>query len=67
MAQRKPEENVTLDQVLKLVEKLTPEEQSKLRQSLEDQEDIRIADERMANPGKTWSHEEIKQELGLAD
>lgn len=30
MAQRKPEEKNTLDQVLKLVDQLTPEEQDKL-------------------------------------
>ena len=30
MAQRKPEERTTLDQVLKLADQLTPEEQDKL-------------------------------------
>jgi len=68
MAQRKPEDKVTVEQILKLVDELTPEEQSELRRAFfEDQEDIRIALERLANPGKTWSHEEVRQELGLAD
>jgi hypothetical protein len=34
MAQRKPEEKVTVDQVLKLVDQLSPEEQGKLRHKL---------------------------------
>lgn len=34
MAQPIPEEKVTLDQVLKLVDKLTPEEQEQLRDDL---------------------------------
>lgn len=63
-----PEEKITVEQVLRLVEQLTPEEQAELRQAFfEDQEDIRIALERLANPGKVWSHEEIKREVGLAD
>jgi hypothetical protein len=36
MAQRKPDENVTLDQVLKLVEFLTPADRSTLRSKLDD-------------------------------
>ncbi|HEY9867576.1 MAG TPA: hypothetical protein V6D08_00090 [Candidatus Obscuribacterales bacterium] len=68
MAQRKPERKVSIEEILRLVEQLTPEEQSELRRAFfEDQEDIRIALERLANPDKTWSHEEMKQELGLAD
>lgn len=68
MAQPKPEGKVTVEQVLKLVDQLTPEEQSELRQAFfEDQEDIRIALERLASPGKIWSHEEIKREVGLED
>lgn len=68
MAQPRPDEKVTVEQILKLVEQLTPEEQSELRRAFfEDQEDIRIALERLANPGKIWSHQEIKRELGLAD
>lgn len=31
MAQRKPEEQITLEQVLKLVEKLSPDDQEQLR------------------------------------
>lgn len=68
MAQRKPDEKVTLETVLKLVDQLSPEEQAELRRTFfEDQEDIRIALERLANPGKIWSHEEVKRELGLDD
>lgn len=67
MAQRKPEEKVTLDQVLQLVDKLTPEEQEQLRQVfLEDEEDIRICLERLKDP-HTISHEELKKQIGLAD
>lgn len=36
MAQRKPEEKVTVDQVLKLVNQLSPEEQGTLRHKLDD-------------------------------
>ena len=68
MAQRKPEQKITLDQVLKLVEKLSPEEQSKLRQAfLEDEEDIRISLERLKQPEKWWTQEELEQELDLAN
>lgn len=68
MAQRKSEEKITLDQVLKLVEKLTPEEQSKLRQAfLEDEEDIRISLERLKQPEKWWTQEELEQGLDLAN
>jgi hypothetical protein len=35
MAQRKPEEEVTVDQVLKLVDKLSPEDQEQLRLKLD--------------------------------
>jgi len=66
MAMRKPEEKVTVQQVLKLVEQLTFEEQAELRRVFfEDQEDIRIALERLANPGKTWSLEELEQGVDL--
>ncbi|MEZ4536971.1 MAG: hypothetical protein R3D26_18540 [Cyanobacteriota/Melainabacteria group bacterium] len=34
MAQPQPEERITLDQVLKLVDKLSPEEQEQLRKKL---------------------------------
>ena len=36
MAQRKPEEKVTVDQVLKLVDQLSAEEQGKLRHKLDE-------------------------------
>jgi len=36
MAQRKPEEKVTLNQVLKLVDQLTAEERNELRRQLDD-------------------------------
>jgi hypothetical protein len=36
MAQRKPEERTTLDQVLKLVDQLSPREQGKLRRKLDE-------------------------------
>lgn len=36
MAQRKPEEKVTVDQVLKLVDQLSPEEQGKLRRKIDE-------------------------------
>ncbi|MBI4533003.1 MAG: hypothetical protein HY711_03570 [Candidatus Melainabacteria bacterium] len=35
MAQRKPEQQVTLDQVLKLVDRLSPDEQEQLRLKLD--------------------------------
>ena len=56
----------SLNQVLKLVNQLTPKEQEELRQSfLEDQEDIRICRERLKNP-KTISHQELKKKVGMA-
>jgi hypothetical protein len=36
MAQRKPDEKVTVDQVLKLVDQLSPEDQGKLRHKLDE-------------------------------
>jgi hypothetical protein len=36
MAQRKPKEKVTVDQVLNLVDQLSPEEQGKLRHKLDE-------------------------------
>lgn len=50
MAQRKPEEHAELEQVLKLAEKLTPEDRERLRYQL----DLQAADEK-------W--EQLKQEL----
>ncbi|CAK0759267.1 Ribbon-helix-helix protein, CopG family [Azospirillaceae bacterium] len=32
---------------------------------VEDQEDIRLAEEVMKNPGRIWTMEEVEQELGL--
>jgi|GEM_PF-1691427 len=60
-------EKVTVDQVLRLVDQLSPEEQARVRSALlEDQEDIRVALERLAQPGKRWSLEELEKELDLA-
>jgi hypothetical protein len=68
MAQPDPKDKVTLESVLKLVEQLSPEEQSKLRQAcLEDEEDIRVALERLENPEKWWTQEELEQEVDLAN
>lgn len=59
-------EKPSVKQVLQLFDQLTPKQQEKLRNTfLEDQEDIRIARERLKNPGKIWSLEELKQELDL--
>jgi hypothetical protein len=67
MAQPKPE-RISVEEILKLVEKLSPEEQAKLRVALlEDQEDIRDALQCLADPGRIWSLEEAERELGLAD
>lgn len=41
MAQRKPEENTTLDQVLKLVSQLTPEEQQILSEEFSKLQELR--------------------------
>ncbi len=58
---------VSLSQAKKVIEQLSPKDQAKLRNSfMEDQEDIRIALERLAEGGKRWSLEELEQELGLA-
>jgi hypothetical protein len=67
MAQPKPEK-VSLEEVLKLVENLTPEDQAKLRVALiEEQEDILDALRCLADLGRIWSLEEAERELGLAD
>jgi hypothetical protein len=51
----------------KLVDQLSPEDLAKVRNALvEDQEDIRIALERLAESGKRWSLEELEKELDLA-
>lgn len=36
-----------------------------LVEKLEDLEDLRIAKERLENPGRMWSMEEVEKELGL--
>lgn len=67
MPQAKPEK-VSLEEVLKLVEKLSPEERAKLRVALlEDQDDIRDALRCLADPGRIWTLEEAERELGLVD
>lgn len=43
MAQRKPDESITLTQVLKLVDQLTPDEQRQLGQTLSKLEELRVA------------------------
>lgn len=67
MSRRKPEEQTALDQVLKLVEKLSPEDQEILRLAfLEDQKDVRICLERLKDP-QTISREELKKQIDQAD
>lgn len=34
---------------------------------LQDAEDLRVAEERLTNPGRIYSAEEAKRELGLSD
>jgi hypothetical protein len=59
--------SLAVARVLKLADQLTADEQAQLRQLfLQDQEDIRIALERLKNPGKLWSLKELEQELDLA-
>ena len=66
MAQRKAEK-VTLAQVLKLVNQLSAEEQAKLRHALlQDQEDIRVALERLTRIDRRWTLDELEKELDLA-
>lgn len=61
------EQKPSIEQVLKLYELLTPDEQAKLRQTfVEDQEDIHIAIERLKSPGRIWSLEELEKGLDLA-
>jgi predicted transcriptional regulator len=65
MAQRKPEEQVTLSQVLKLAHQLTPDEQSKLLAQLKIEELQRALqigiDE--ADRGQLVSEEQVLQHL----
>ena len=59
--------SLAVAKVLKLAGELTPDEQAQLRQLfLQDQEDIRIALERLKKPGRLWSLDELEQELDLA-
>jgi hypothetical protein len=65
MAQRKPEEQVTLSQVLKLAHQLTPEEQSKLLAQLkieELQRDLQVGIDE-ADRGQLISEEQVLQHL----
>jgi uncharacterized protein YcaQ len=58
----------SIEQILKLYDELSPNDQAELRRTFaEDQEDIQIADERMKNPEKHWSLEEVEKKLDLAD
>jgi predicted DNA-binding protein len=36
-----------------------------IREQIEEMEDVRIAQERLATPGRPYSAEEVKRELGL--
>lgn len=65
MAQRKPEDKVTLDQVLKLADQLTPEEQEKLLDQLKLEQlrrDIQIGIDQ-ADRGELLSEEEVERRL----
>ncbi len=65
MAQRKPEEQMTFDQVLKLVEDLTPEAQEQLVEEMKLQWLRRALDEgeKDSAEGRTVSLEELNQHL----
>ncbi len=65
MAQRKPEEQTTFDQVLKLVENLTPEAQEQLVEEMKLQwlrQALDQAEESLAQ-GKVVSQEELDKRL----
>ncbi|CAN5688010.1 hypothetical protein BH10CYA1_BH10CYA1_03900 [soil metagenome] len=65
MAQRKPEEKATLDQVLKLADQLTPEEQDELMEELKLQwlrRAIGEAEKSVAE-GRVHSLEEVEARL----
>jgi hypothetical protein len=67
MAMPNPEK-ISAETVIELFEILPPAEQAKLRQAfLEDEEDIRVSLDRLEHPTKSWSQEEMEQELDLAD
>ena len=61
-----------IEQRLKKVASRTGKTEAELAQELvkygiEDLEDISIAEERLANPGQTFTLEEVRKELGLDD
>jgi predicted transcriptional regulator len=65
MAQRKPEEQTTFDQVLKLVHQLTAKEQQQLLEQLK-LEDLRREIRKgieASERGEVVSHEELNQRL----
>jgi RHH-type rel operon transcriptional repressor/antitoxin RelB len=60
------------EQRLTLLAKRTGKTEAELARELvehniEDLEDICVAEERLANPGRTYTLEEVRQELGLED
>ena len=56
----------TLEEVLGLIDKLSIEDQAKLRAVLlENHEDIRDALLSLSKSGRIWSLEEVERELGL--
>jgi len=65
MAQRKPEEKTTLDQVLKLADQLTPEEQDRLVEEMKLQWLRRALEEgeKDSAEGRVVSLEELNQHL----
>ena len=68
MAQRKPEENMTLDQVIQLADRLTPEEQEQLVEQIKLKwlrRAIDEADESLAR-GESVSLEELDEHIDSA-
>lgn len=65
MAQRKPEEKTTLEQVLKLADQLTPDEQEKLVEEMKLQWLRRALDEgeKDSAEGRVISLEQLEQRL----
>ena len=58
----------SIEQILRLYDALSPEDQAELRRTfVEDQDDIKIADERMKNSERQWTLDEVEKELGLAN
>jgi RHH-type rel operon transcriptional repressor/antitoxin RelB len=61
-----------IEQRLKALAKRTGKTEAELalevvKYGMEDLEDISIAEERLANPGRTYSLDEVRKELGLDD